>query len=175
MNIASTDATSSSASCTTRAALSNGCSNGRGEIVMSSRGRDHRHPSGRESPSPQGHSKEMQDALRPTSTLNDVAAVLTDRSGASHAFSAERLDAVLAELELPTDVEHPDVAVTDESGWSLSASSGGLVVWENVNTDDPPRHRHAVERSEVKLLFEAVGRGALPEVELVDWQPGYGA
>ncbi|MDX6359267.1 MAG: hypothetical protein QOH37_2321 [Nocardioidaceae bacterium] len=104
-----------------------------------------------------------------------MAAVLTDRSGASLGFSADRLDSVLAELDIPIDVEHPDIAVTDESGWTLSATSGGLLVWENVDTDDPPRHRRAVDRSEVRRLFEAVGRGDLPTVDLVDWEPGYGA
>lgn len=41
---------------------------------------------------------------------------------------------VLDELDEPLDPEHPDVALSHESGWTLPAFSGGLVIWENVET-----------------------------------------
>jgi hypothetical protein len=54
-------------------------------------------------------------------------------------------EAVRALLDEPdvADVEHPDVAVSPESGWTLSAFSGGWLVWENVERDEAPVIRSA--------------------------------
>ena len=40
-----------------------------------------------------------------------------------------RLRELVSQLDLE-DAEHPDVAVSHDSGWTLSAFPDGLVVWE---------------------------------------------
>jgi hypothetical protein len=83
----------------------------------------------------------------------------------------------LAELvdELATaDVEHPDVAVSHESGWTLSAFASGRVVWENVEDDEvAPRHLDGVDRGQVAAMFAALAAGDLPSIEEHSWRPGY--
>lgn len=41
----------------------------------------------------------------------------------------EAVRVLLDELDT-ADAEHPDVAVSHESGWTLSAFRGGRLVWE---------------------------------------------
>lgn len=57
------------------------------------------------------------------------------------------------------DAEHPDVALSHESEWTLSVFESGLVVWENVAEDDEPRHRHGVSRGEVRRLGQELAAG----------------
>jgi hypothetical protein len=45
-----------------------------------------------------------------------------------------RLRELLQSLDID-DKEHPDVALTHESGWCLSAFPSGLLVWENDETN----------------------------------------
>lgn len=75
------------------------------------------------------------------------------------------LDSLLIELDLVDD-EHPDVAIVHESGWSLSAFRGGLVVWENVEVDQG-NFRAKLTRPELREAFDAVARGDITAVELV--------
>lgn len=71
------------------------------------------------------------------------------------------------------DGEHTDVAVSDESGWTLSAFSDGRLVWENVDGEQPPVHLGHVPRDEVIRLFQLVGLGQLSQIAALSWQPGY--
>lgn len=103
-----------------------------------------------------------------------MACWINDRMGASHnEVDEELIDRILAELDGDEDDEHPEVSIQDESGWSLGAFAGGLLVWENVESDEP-RHMTAVPRSRVKALFICVAEGDLTSVEAEDWVPGYG-
>ncbi len=86
------------------------------------------------------------------------------------------IDAILAELDEPRDDEHPDVSVThDDSGWAVSAFQTGLVVWENPEQDDDPRHLRDVSRQEVRRIMVLVSEGRIDEVDRLDWSPGYGS
>lgn len=85
------------------------------------------------------------------------------------------LDALVDELDGEPDGEHPDVSVGHESGWTLSAYSDGLVVWENVEADDEPRHRLGVPRSELRRLARLVASGELASLDRLDWSQGYGS
>jgi hypothetical protein len=84
------------------------------------------------------------------------------------------LDGVLSELDGPEDAEHPDVALSHETGWTLSAFPRGLLVFQNVESDDEPRNLQRVPRSEVRRLWLALAEGRLDVVEPQPWQPGYG-
>lgn len=104
-----------------------------------------------------------------------MTVTLGHRDGHETAYVDEtNLDALLAELDGPGDPEHPDVSIFDESGWSLSAFPSGLVVWENVEEDEPSRHRASLTRGEVRHLFALLAYGDLKAVESVGWQSGYG-
>jgi hypothetical protein len=85
------------------------------------------------------------------------------------------IDAVLAELDEPVDEEHPDVSLSHETEWALSAFPSGLLVWENVEEDDEPRHLTGVDRSLVRSLWLALAKGDLATVEAQPWRPGYGS
>jgi hypothetical protein len=101
---------------------------------------------------------------------------VTNRQGASLSDPDETaLDAVLAELAGPDDREHPDVSLTHDSEWCLSAFKSGLLVWENLEADTgSARHMTSVPRSEVRRLWIALAQGHLQVVNAESWQPGYG-
>jgi hypothetical protein len=101
-------------------------------------------------------------------------AFLTHRTGRMEPFTtATQLAELLAELDDTDDAEHPDVAVSTQSGWTLSGFRAGHLVWENVETDQAPRHQVALSRTEQLRLLTLLAHGDLDEVERADWQPGY--
>ena len=73
---------------------------------------------------------------------------------------------------VPLDPEHPDVALSHESGWTRSALPNGLFIWENVEPDAEPRHRVLTTRRELRRLWLALADGDLGAVEAFDWYPG---
>lgn len=84
----------------------------------------------------------------------------------------DRLPALLDELENAED-EHPDVSLTHESGWGLSVFASGLVIFENVEEGNDPRHRRRCKRSEILTMFEELARGDLAALNARRWRPGY--
>ena len=84
------------------------------------------------------------------------------------------LRGLVAELDERGDSEHPDVSVTHESGWSLSAFSSGRLMWENVEADTAVGHRVAVDRDEVLRLFRLLASDDVDAVASSGWDPGYG-
>ena len=61
------------------------------------------------------------------------------------------------------DQEHPDVAVTHESGWSLSGLATGLVIFENVESDDAPLSSE-LTRQQLAEAFAALAAGDVVSV-----------
>jgi hypothetical protein len=84
-----------------------------------------------------------------------------------------QLEQLLAELDA-ADREHPDVAVSVESGWTLSAFANGLLVWENVESDASPGHRAGLSRAEQLRVMTLLAVADLEAVEAMGWEPGYG-
>ncbi len=80
--------------------------------------------------------------------------------------------ALLAELD-QADGEHTDVAVSHESGWTLSAFADGRLVWENVEGDEEPAHLENVPRDEAVRLGTLVATGDLEQVAAEPWRAGY--
>jgi hypothetical protein len=69
------------------------------------------------------------------------------------------------------DAEHPDVSLSHESGWSLSAFHGGLLVWENTEDDSVvPGELHDVPREETLRLFGLLAAGDIAPVDALPWQ-----
>lgn len=69
------------------------------------------------------------------------------------------------------DDEHPDVSLTHESGWCLSAFGGGLLVWENPDGDSvAPREMRDVGREEILRLFAALAAGDIASVDALSWE-----
>ena len=86
--------------------------------------------------------------------------------------SVDRMRELLEELTR-ADGEHPDVSLEHESGWCLSVFASGLVVWENVEGDGPPRHMDRVSRDKVLELWLHLSRGEIEVIEYEPWRPGY--
>ena len=87
----------------------------------------------------------------------------------------EELDHLLSELDEPSDAEHPDVSISRASGLTLSAFNSGLVVVENVESDDiAPMHQRGLSRDEVRRIFRLLAHGEVAALSALDWQPGYG-
>ncbi len=105
-----------------------------------------------------------------------VAAHMTHRSGAMEPVAtASALDALLAELDGPDDPEHPNVAVTHESGWTLGAFPDGRLIWEDEESEQPnERHKARVSRNEMRPLLALLAAGDIAAVEAAGWEPGYG-
>jgi hypothetical protein len=82
------------------------------------------------------------------------------------------LEALLTELDV-TDPEHPSVALSHESGWTLAAFPSGLLTFENVEEDGPARHI-VTSRGQMQALFAALADGDLVAVEAIEWSDGYG-
>jgi hypothetical protein len=82
------------------------------------------------------------------------------------------LEDLLAELD-DADQEPPDVAVSTVAGWTLSAFGCGDLVWENVETGEPPRHRSGLTRQGQFGLLILLAQGDLDAVEDTGWNPGY--
>jgi hypothetical protein len=55
------------------------------------------------------------------------------------------LQSALAELEID-DPEHPDCWLQDENGWGLSVFGSGLIILENVETNEGPWHMRGLSR-----------------------------
>lgn len=102
-----------------------------------------------------------------------MAGHITHIQGDMEPASFEVLPALVRELD-NADIEHPDVSVSDESEWTLSAFASGLLVWENVEENDEPRHMAGVSRADVLRHFETLVRGDLDAIHSLPWLPGYG-
>ncbi|TLQ45371.1 hypothetical protein [Streptomyces marianii] len=69
------------------------------------------------------------------------------------------------------DDEHPDVSLSHESGWSLSAFVGGLLLWENTEDDSVvPGQMRAVSTDEVLRLFGLLAAGDIAAIDTQPWQ-----
>ena len=72
-------------------------------------------------------------------------------------------------------IEHGDVAVGHESGWTLTVLPRGRVVWENVEEGSTPRYLDGLSRDETLELMTLTAAGDLDAVEARPWAPGYGS
>ena len=107
-----------------------------------------------------------------------MAYVLTNLMGADRRLTdlaIHELERLYAELE-DADAEHTDVSVRGgpDCAWCLAAFRSGLLVWENVETDDvSPRHMDAVPKERVISLWAKLASGDLADIESEPWKPGY--
>ncbi|MFJ2739744.1 hypothetical protein ACIO3O_08755 [Streptomyces sp. NPDC087440] len=61
---------------------------------------------------------------------------------------------------------NPEVSLTHESGWSLTAYAGGLLLWENVEEEGTaaPETRDGVSVDEVVRVFDLLAEGEVEKV-----------
>lgn len=86
--------------------------------------------------------------------------------------SGGEFDALVEELRMADD-EHPDVAVSHETGMTASVFRGGLVVVEDADAGEP-RSAYVQDRDELILILEAVATGRFSKLDgVVSWHPGY--
>ncbi|MEV6478908.1 hypothetical protein [Streptomyces sp. NPDC051576] len=83
--------------------------------------------------------------------------------------SESRMREILAELH-GADVEHGDVSLIHESGWSLSVYPDKALLWENVNDSEiPPREFTAASWQEVIDALIKLSRGDIAAVNSLNW------
>jgi hypothetical protein len=101
-----------------------------------------------------------------------MTAFITHRPGNSEDYAPDKIPELLAELDAYDDDEHPDVWVSYR-GWTLSAFSSGLVIWEN-DVDEAPRHLRDVSRDRLAELMHLCATGQFDELESLPWREAYG-
>ncbi len=79
---------------------------------------------------------------------------------------AETLRALVVDGLADPEAVNPEVSLTHESGWSLTAYAGGLLLWENIedaedaeDAESAPETRDGVARDEAVRLFELLAKG----------------
>lgn len=92
--------------------------------------------------------------------------------GSEPAPTVDRMREVLAELDGEDDDEHPNVSLSDEAEWTLSAFPDGLVIWENPEAD-VARHMLHVSRTKVLDLWIKLSLGQIEAIEQEPWLAGY--
>ena len=97
---------------------------------------------------------------------------VTHLTGASEkGLSTERFSRLLDELSNADD-EHPDVSVTHESEWCLTAYKSGFAVLENLE-DGQPVHAGPLDRATMVSPMLAVAEGRIGDAQSYAWRPGY--
>lgn len=86
--------------------------------------------------------------------------------------TVERLREILGQLDAEDD-EHPSISLTHDSEWCLGAYPSGLLIWQNVEAAEKPRHMNDMPRERVLELWIKLSRGMLDEMEREPWLPGY--
>lgn len=97
--------------------------------------------------------------------------VVTRWGSGEEAPNEQRMRKILAELD-EHDQEHPDACLTHETGWSLSVYESGLVIWENIDSEEVPRHQIDVSREKALELWLNLSRGEIAAIEREPWRPG---
>jgi hypothetical protein len=87
--------------------------------------------------------------------------------------NAAGLRALLDEL-LGATAEHGDVAVSHESGWTLTVLARGRVIWEDVEEGGEPAHLDGLSDDATLELMELLAAGDVDAVGSRPWSPGYG-
>jgi hypothetical protein len=97
---------------------------------------------------------------------------ITHTTGAMEPGQLRSLPGLLQELD-EADEEHPDVAVSHESGWTIGAYGSGRLVLEHLEDDIEPMHCF-VTRDDQLVAATAVALGNASELDNWPWLPGYG-
>lgn len=87
--------------------------------------------------------------------------------------SLDCLSALYDELAI-SDAEHGDVAVTEETSWTISAHRDGRVVMSFLA--DPSvgaRHMFPVSKARVLVLWRRLVAGDIDGLLAEPWKPGY--
>ncbi|GIH07548.1 hypothetical protein Rhe02_56150 [Rhizocola hellebori] len=114
-------------------------------------------------------------AVRVLDERQPVSATIIHRGGDMEDYDPSKIAALIAELQDDDDDEHPSIGVSHESGWTISGYGGGLVVWEDVETDDDEsRHMDNVSDHELAHLMRLTAEARFDEINAYHWLPGHG-
>ncbi len=101
--------------------------------------------------------------------MHGMSYFMTDLSGTSVEEPDEATMRTILDGLADADDEHPDVSLTHENGWSLSAFPSGellWLLWENLDEPDAqPRQISGVAKDEVLRLFGLLAKGETTEIE----------
>ncbi len=73
-----------------------------------------------------------------------------------------------------SDDEHPDVALAHETEWCLSAFRSGLLILENLESDEDPQHMRDVSQERMLELWQMLAAGRISELRALPWLAGQG-
>ena len=90
---------------------------------------------------------------------------------AEHDYPVSGFGDLLDELT-KADAEHPDIAVTHESEWSVTVYRTGYVVLENLEAGEP-FHLGQLDRNAMLQLMVAIAEGRIDDVRAKPWVAGY--
>ena len=93
--------------------------------------------------------------------------------GGSENPTEAEMRGALAELVTP-DNEHPDCWLSDENNWTISAYQSGLLVLENVESDEGPWHMKEQNTEAVLELWRLLQEGDMVAIRMKPWLEGYG-
>ena len=107
--------------------------------------------------------------------MSGDAFTFTERDGSMESGRLWRLPFLINQLEEEEDIEHPDVAVTHESGWGVSLFRSGLIVFGNVESTAAGDDVHLyASRVEQLIASTAVAAGRHDLIADWPWLPGNG-
>lgn len=110
-----------------------------------------------------------------SASMSGNAFTFTARDGSMESGRLWRLPLLIDQLEEEEDIEHPDVAVTHESGWGVSLFRSGLIVFGNVESRAPDADVHLYAgRAEQLIASTAVAAGRHDLITDWPWLPGNG-
>ena len=106
--------------------------------------------------------------------MRATACHATDVYGVSYAApDVATMREVLDTLDEADAVEHPDVSLVHDSGWALTVTAVGHILWENLKEPEEARPirvlRHA-GRERGLALWQNLAAGELAAVEAEPWQ-----
>ncbi|MFF0741775.1 hypothetical protein ACFYVL_15365 [Streptomyces sp. NPDC004111] len=91
--------------------------------------------------------------------------------------SAETIRTLVVDGLAEPEAANPEVSLTHESGWSLTAFAGGLMLWENVEEAEEGADggSHAltlddVAAEEAARLFALLAAGEVEKIAGLGWQ-----
>jgi hypothetical protein len=79
------------------------------------------------------------------------------------------LEALVKELDRD-DAEHPDIAVSHESGWTISAFPSGRVVYENVEDPSHQPPELTTSRRDLAAILRHVAAGDHEALASLRWR-----
>lgn len=95
----------------------------------------------------------------------------TDPDGISEIAPSPVRQREILEAVADSGAPHPDAALMHATGWTLTYTAGGVLLWEHNRGRQPTRMRRDVSLDEAWGLWQTLARGEVERIEKEAWQP----